>query len=493
MKKHRVGIVIGVTRTGNGAEKTEQALENVEDQARDLRRELDKIDGLDPKVRAQIEGVANSMDRAAVSGRKMAAAKSQAGQSSRKSGLAVLEFSRAVEDAQYGIRGVLNNIPQLVMLLGGGGGLAGVISLAAVGLTQLVSHFNETEEAAKEAGKWLEVTRNQIEAFYEEAARDGTAGYRRSMAAVVEILGQQNTALERNLKLTRAKRQAELRVASAGQDLEIAEIARQELSGEITSEQAEAQRRAIDAERIRTAALEKITIAEEEAEQVRKRQVDVAERLMRSEEELIERNAERSKAQEKLNQLQSVAASLEDSAVAFAKESGDDFSEETVRRNAVPEKFRLEIIELEKVVIPALNETISALKTNVSSLNRQSVELLDAQVVAETAVRQAQETETQIADLKVQTIEVKARTEAQKEAVREGNELLREIISDGIITVEEQRRVAEFQRDFQRRFGEVTTEQMVIMRDLAMQAQITQTELAQIKEQIRRLSANRGR
>jgi len=158
MKKHRVGIEIGVTRTGNGAEKTEQALENVEDQARDLRRELDKIDGLDPKVRAQIEGVANSMDRAAVSGRKMAAAKSQAGQSSRKSGLAVLEFSRAVEDAQYGIRGVLNNIPQLVMLLGGGGGLAGVISLAAVGLTQLVSHFNETEEAAKEAGKWLEVT-----------------------------------------------------------------------------------------------------------------------------------------------------------------------------------------------------------------------------------------------------------------------------------------------------------------------------------------------
>ena len=475
MKKHRVGIEIGVSRTGRGAEQTEQALEEVEDQAQKLRRELDKIDGLDPKVRGQIEGVANSMDRAAVSGRKMAAAKSQAGQSSRKSGLAVLEFSRAVEDAQYGIRGVLNNIPQLVMLLGGGGGLAGVISLAAVGLTQLVSAFNETEEAAAEAGKWLEVTRNQIEAFYEEAARDGTAGYRRSMAAVVEILGQQNSALERNLKLTRAKRQAELRVASAGQDLEVAEIARQELSGNISSEEADARLQAIEAAKIRTAAQEKIAIAEEEAQLVRDRQTDAAERLARSEEELAAQNQERIAIQDRINELQQGAAFLED------------------RGEQMPAGLQAELVRLESVVMPTIQETISALESNVSALRRQSGELLSAQVVAETAVRQARETETQIAELKVQTIEVQARTEAQKEAVREGNELLREIISDGIITVEEQRRVAEFQRDFQRRFGEVTTEQMVIMRDLAMQAQITQTELAQIKEQIRRLSANRGR
>ena len=43
-----------------------------------------------------------------------------------------LAFSQAVEDAQYGIKGVLNNIPQMVMGFGGGMGLAGAISLAAV-------------------------------------------------------------------------------------------------------------------------------------------------------------------------------------------------------------------------------------------------------------------------------------------------------------------------------------------------------------------------
>lgn len=493
MKKHRVGIEIGVTRTGNGAEKTEQALENVEDQARDLRRELDKIDGLDPKVRAQIEGVANSMDRAAVSGRKMAAAKSQAGQSSRKSGLAVLEFSRAVEDAQYGIRGVLNNIPQLVMLLGGGGGLAGVISLAAVGLTQLVSHFNETEEAAEEAGKWIEETRRQVDELYEQSARDGTAGFRASLSRVVDILGEQNKALTRNLKLTREKRKAELEVAAAGQDLELAQIANNELSGAMTPEEANAARRAIEVSRIRTEAQTKIIEAEEEAQLIRDKQTDAADRLAKSEEKLAELNEDRIAMEDRLNRFRSKAASLEDSAVAAAKDSGDDFSEETVRRNAVPEDLKREIIRMENVLLPSIREAIAGHQSNITAIEAQLRELLAAQAMAQTAVQRVREHQTEVADLKIKAKEVRDRTVDQKEAVREGNELLREIISDGIITVEEQRRVAEFQRDFQRRFGEVTTEQMVIMRDLAMQAQITQTELAQIKEQIRRLSANRGR
>lgn len=493
MKKHRVGIEIGVTRTGNGAEKTEQALEEVEDQAQKLRRELDKIDGLDPKVRGQIEGVANSMDRAAVSGRKMAAAKSQAGQSSRKSGLAVLEFSRAVEDAQYGIRGVLNNIPQLVMLLGGGGGLAGVISLAAVGLTQLVSAFNETEEAAKEAGKFLEVSRSQIDAFHQEAARDGTAGFRASLRRVTEMLSEQNEQLKFNIQLARNKRESELKIAAASQDLALADIASREVSGEITSDQADAERRAVAIARIREKSERNLIKAQEEADLALAQQTDVLKRLTETDEELRKRKKEAIKAQERLNQLQSDAASLEDRAVEAAIQSDDDFSEVTVRRNAVPEEIRRKIIELEQAVVPALQETIAALESNKDSLLKKNHELLQVQILAESNLATAKESEPIAAELNVKAIEIQARTEAQKEAVREGNELLREIISDGIITVEEQRRVAEFQRDFQRRFGEVTTEQMVIMRDLAMQAQITQTELAQIKEQIRRLSANRGR
>ena len=50
-------------------------------------------------------------------------------------GLALLEASRAFEDAQYGIKGVLNNIPQMVMLAGATGGVAAAISAIAVAAT----------------------------------------------------------------------------------------------------------------------------------------------------------------------------------------------------------------------------------------------------------------------------------------------------------------------------------------------------------------------
>lgn len=63
-------------------------------------------------------------------------------------GRAALELSRAAEDAQYGIAGVLNNLPGLVMMLGGGAGLAGALSLAAVGATQLVKHLGDIGGAA---------------------------------------------------------------------------------------------------------------------------------------------------------------------------------------------------------------------------------------------------------------------------------------------------------------------------------------------------------
>lgn len=56
-----------------------------------------------------------------------------AGAAGKNGALGFLAFSQAVEDAQYGIRGVLNNIPQMVMGFGGSAGLAGALSLLAVG------------------------------------------------------------------------------------------------------------------------------------------------------------------------------------------------------------------------------------------------------------------------------------------------------------------------------------------------------------------------
>lgn len=58
-------------------------------------------------------------------------------------GMAVLEGSRALEDLQYGIGGVVNNIPGLVLAMGGTMGIAGVVSVVSVGVNQLVKHWDD--------------------------------------------------------------------------------------------------------------------------------------------------------------------------------------------------------------------------------------------------------------------------------------------------------------------------------------------------------------
>lgn len=69
-------------------------------------------------------------------------------------GQAGLEASRAIEDLQYGFNGIVNNIPSLVMGLGGTAGVAGAFSLAAVGANQLIKYLGkEMPDAAAEGAK----------------------------------------------------------------------------------------------------------------------------------------------------------------------------------------------------------------------------------------------------------------------------------------------------------------------------------------------------
>ncbi len=83
----------------------------------------------------------------AAAGMAGAGAAAAGGAGGMNSGRALLEFSRAAEDAQYGVAGVLNNLPGLVAMLGGGAGLAGALSLAAVGATQLYKQLSSVPDA----------------------------------------------------------------------------------------------------------------------------------------------------------------------------------------------------------------------------------------------------------------------------------------------------------------------------------------------------------
>jgi len=53
------------------------------------------------------------------------------------------QLAYAIDDIQYGFNAIVNNIPQIVLGLGGGMGIAGALGIAAVAANQLIKHWTE--------------------------------------------------------------------------------------------------------------------------------------------------------------------------------------------------------------------------------------------------------------------------------------------------------------------------------------------------------------
>lgn len=102
-----------------------------------LERQLDALHGVTPKVAEAVEEVSKKQ---------------------RNLGQATLEASRALEDLQYGVGGVVNNIPSLTQALGAGAGLTGILSVATVVLVKaggaVYDFYQEMEEANRINTEW---------------------------------------------------------------------------------------------------------------------------------------------------------------------------------------------------------------------------------------------------------------------------------------------------------------------------------------------------
>lgn len=90
----------------------------------------------------EAEQLGRQIAQAQQAGGSFVVSTAQVARGSRNMGMAVMEGGRALEDLQYGINGVVNNIPSLVMALGGTAGLTGVISVATVGAYQLYKNWD---------------------------------------------------------------------------------------------------------------------------------------------------------------------------------------------------------------------------------------------------------------------------------------------------------------------------------------------------------------
>lgn len=112
----------------------------------------------------------------------------------KRMGNGALQAAYFFDDLQYGIRGIMNNIPGLVMGFGGSMGLAGAMSLAVLAGKVLYDLLDETDEkgksAAENAKQLVEAEKERLKNLFEEVEK-----LRRDE--------DNNSALERELEMSR--------------------------------------------------------------------------------------------------------------------------------------------------------------------------------------------------------------------------------------------------------------------------------------------------
>ena len=92
---------------------------------------------------------------------------SQIPQTAAAAGRGLGQLAYAVDDIQYGFSAIVNNIPGIVMGMGGSAGIAGAAGIAAVAVNQLVKHWGDLSDIAQ--GMWAGNSIEQLTQLREKA------------------------------------------------------------------------------------------------------------------------------------------------------------------------------------------------------------------------------------------------------------------------------------------------------------------------------------
>jgi len=174
-------------------------------------------------------------------------AKKELGKASSNSAMGILALSNAFQDAQYGMAGLINNIPGMVAGMGLGMGVAGAAQAAAVGiqiLSKNVDLFGEkSKQAARDAADLAVETMADANAAYKsaeatKAATESQERHSQAMQAAEERYKEQIRLSEELIKQRQAEKDAETALADAESGMEMSRIALAEARGEMTKEEA---------------------------------------------------------------------------------------------------------------------------------------------------------------------------------------------------------------------------------------------------------------
>lgn len=217
-------------KTKSGAQVAENSIEALEQELQTLQGELNRVEVGSAQFNTlaqKVSATTGKLDLAEQAARKLGATTGRGG----NAGMAMLEFSRLAEDAQYGLRGILNNVPTLIMQLGGTAGLAGVISVVAVAASQLWERFGGGTKAAGDDVDALIEKAKALKDFWDGIAQKNIDINAKDAANDARDLNSEIGRIGQNLKLGLDKQslesvriEAEKRLEVSKRSLKLAEL-----------------------------------------------------------------------------------------------------------------------------------------------------------------------------------------------------------------------------------------------------------------------------
>lgn len=148
-----IKIAISTSADTSGLDKAESSIKRLTVSQADLRSEFGAVSQRFDASRTAYYDLDANIGKTTRATETFTAGSTKMQKPMRDNAAALLMFSQGFEDAQYGIRGVLNNIPGLVIALTGSQALAGAISIAVVAGSQLVTMFGGVKEKAGDAAE----------------------------------------------------------------------------------------------------------------------------------------------------------------------------------------------------------------------------------------------------------------------------------------------------------------------------------------------------
>ena len=171
------------------------------------------------KLRVKIEGDSRSytkaIDRARKSTKGFQKSTVAANRTTKKQGQTFTQLSYALDDAQYGFRGVQNNLQQIAVQAGIGGPIVLGITAMLIGIQQLITHWDEFGDVASKAlsainkeiaGSQGTVASTLLYAKVLETSTKGTDEYRFALNKLKKLgFDPVNSSIEKFIKLQKQK------------------------------------------------------------------------------------------------------------------------------------------------------------------------------------------------------------------------------------------------------------------------------------------------